>query len=53
MTLEQIKKALEDRNLTLVANKIGIHVNTLYNIRDGKSQPNHHTFIKLQSYLRG
>ena len=52
MNLEQIKIALQDRNLYQVAKKIGVHYNTLYNIMKGKSEPSRLTFFKLQSYLK-
>lgn len=36
MTPDQVRKSLEDRNLTIVADRTGLHVSTLYRLRDGE-----------------
>lgn len=51
LTLEQILEKLEDRNLTKVAEKTGIHSNVLYRLTKDKSQPKYETIKKLSDYL--
>lgn len=53
MTLEEIKKALEDRNLTRVGEALGISKQYLYRIRSGLiKNPGHEKMMKLVEYLR-
>lgn len=51
MTLEQIKKALEDRNAIEVARRIGIAPLTIYKIRSGESKGSHAVLTLLDNYL--
>ena len=53
MTLDEIKEKLKDRNLLVVAERIGVHFNTLYNIVNDKGNPSYSTLIKLENYLKG
>lgn len=53
MTIDEIRKKLEDRNLMVVSEKIGIHYNTLYRITKGEGNPNYKTLKKLEEYLNG
>lgn len=51
-TLEQIKTALTDRRVSLVAEATGIHYNTIRDIRDGRNtNPNYKTLKALSDYL--
>ena len=52
-TLEEVKDTLSDRNLKVVAKRIGIHPYTLYDIVNGKSKPSITTYEKLVTYLYG
>jgi transcriptional regulator with XRE-family HTH domain len=53
MTLEEIRRALQDRRLSMVARATGVHHNTLANIRDGKaSNPTYRVMHALSEYLR-
>ncbi len=52
MTIEQIKKALRDRRMDMVARETGLHVNTVTYIRDGMSKnPVYSTLKALSDYL--
>jgi hypothetical protein len=53
LTLDQIKRSLSDRRLNVVSEKTGLHVNTIANIRDGKSAPTYYAVQKLSDYLEG
>ena len=54
MTLQEIKDALADRNLRVVAVKSGINYNTLLDIRrNPETNPTNKTMVKLSAYLRG
>lgn len=54
MTVEQIRKALQDRRLLVVAEATGQHYNTLRLIRDGKTtDPKNSTVKALSDYLQG
>ncbi len=52
MTVEEIRAALVDRRLSIIAEKTGLHPNTIANIRDGKVVPAYPTLEALSSYLR-
>lgn len=53
MTLDQIKHALNDRNLKEVERQTGIHYVTLSRIRSGKNQnPRYETIRILVDYLK-
>jgi len=50
--LSEIKSALKDRRLCIIAEKTGLHVNTIASIRDGKNtNPTLETLQKLADYL--
>lgn len=54
MTLEQIKAALSDRNLTEVARRTGLSYPTVYGIAKGTtSNPAYQSVEKLAQYLNG
>lgn len=49
-----IRGALHDRRPKIVAEKTGLHVNTVTDIRDGKNEnPKLATLNKLAAYLKG
>lgn len=52
LTLEQIKERLQDSNLAKVAQKAGIHYNSLYGLMKGRN-PSYDTVKKLSDYLEG
>lgn len=53
MTLDQIKHALNDRNLKEVERQTGIHYVTLSRIRSGKNNnPRYETIRVLVEYLK-
>ena len=53
-TLEQIRTMLDDRNVEKVAERTGIHRNTISAIRSGSNQnPTYVTLKALSDYLRG
>jgi transcriptional regulator with XRE-family HTH domain len=52
MTIDEIREALRDRKLTLVAQATGLHENTIYRIASGRNQnPSYDTIRKLVEYL--
>lgn len=52
MTVEQIRTALVDRRLNVVAKATGIHVTTIARIRDGVSlDPKSSVVAALSAYL--
>jgi len=52
LTLDQIKKLLKDRRLSIIEEKTGIHRNTLALIRDGVTEnPEYSTIEKLSEYF--
>lgn len=54
MTIEQIKKALADRRLIVVAKSTGISYGTLLTIRDNpETNPSLKTMLLLEKYLSG
>jgi DNA-binding phage protein len=53
MTLEQIRAALADRNITAVAKATGINAHTLYRILRGTTDPHAATLRVLGDYLGG
>lgn len=53
MTIEQIMKALQDRNLNEVSRQTGIHVVTLSRIKNGHHRnPRYETVVRLAEYLK-
>ena len=54
ITMEKIRRALEDRKLAKVAIQTGLHENTIRAIASGKNtNPTMQTFEKLVQYLFG
>ena len=52
LNLIQVRELLDDRSLSKVAEKTGIHYNTLRGIRDGTNDnPTYQVMIKLSEYL--
>ena len=52
LTIEQIKKLLEDRHLSIVAKKAGIGEATIFRLAKGKNVA-YPTVKKLSDYLEG
>ena len=54
LTLDQLRTALDDRNLEKVSARTGIHRNTLAAIRNGtNANPTYATMKALSDYLTG
>ncbi len=54
LTLEEVRAMLDDRNVEKVAERTGIHRNTIAAIRAGSNQnPTYATLKTLSDYLRG
>jgi hypothetical protein len=54
LTLEQIKLALTDRRLGVIAEATGLHYNTLRDIRDNPdSNPSYRVLKALSDYIEG
>jgi plasmid maintenance system antidote protein VapI len=54
MTLDQIRRALADRKITVVARAIGVHPNTIRAlINDPEANPTHRVVQALSEYLSG
>jgi hypothetical protein len=52
LTLDQIKLALKDRRLDAVSEATKLHVNTIANIRDGRTEtPTYYVLSRLSDYL--
>jgi hypothetical protein len=51
MTVEQIKKRLEDANLKRVAENAGVHPATVYRFMQDESKPLYETVKALSDYL--
>ena len=52
LTLKEIRSALADRRLDVVAEATGLHPNSIARIRDGKNEnPRHETVDALSRYL--
>lgn len=50
--LSEIRQALQDRKLHVIAGATGLHVNTIAAIRDGKNNnPTLDTVMRLAKYL--
>lgn len=54
LTVKEIQEKLEDRKLQVVADKTGVHYNTLKNIKDGKNtNPTFKVIKSISEYLEG
>lgn len=51
LTLEEIRKALSDRNLREVARRTGVHYNVIYRIANGTTNPSYASCKALSDYL--
>ena len=52
LTLDQIKAALLDRRIAMVAQATGLHVNTVIEVRDSpKANPTYRVLKALSDYL--
>lgn len=52
LTLEQIRAQLQDRRLTVIAERTGLHPNTLRDIRNNADcNPSHRVLSALSCYL--
>lgn len=52
MTLKDIRNALQDRRLLMVAEATGLHYNTIKQVRDNvQSNPTHKVLRALSEYL--
>lgn len=51
MTLQDIRKMLQDRNLAVVAEATGLSSQTLYRLMRGRVKPHNSTLRLLTSYL--
>ena len=54
LTLEQIRSQLQDRRLTVIAERTGLHPNTLRDIRNNADcNPSHRVLAALSDYFVG
>jgi len=53
MTIEEVRDALKDRRLVVVASETGLSYPTVKAIADGKGGPKYETVKLLSDYLRG
>jgi len=51
LTPDQLRAALKDRVLSVVAERTGLHASTLYRLADGE-RPSLHTVEVLSEYLQ-
>ena len=52
MTLKNIRLALQDRRIGLVAQATGLHVNTIRELRDSENaNPSYRVLLALSDYL--
>lgn len=52
MTIEEIRAALADRNLAVVARESGAGYNAIVRMVNGQSEPNYSTVAAVANYLR-
>lgn len=52
MTLEEIQRKLEDRNLRKVAQATGLHYNTVYRLMNNQQKPSYKVVKMLSDYLK-
>jgi transcriptional regulator with XRE-family HTH domain len=54
MTLEQVRQHLKDRRLTVVADRTGLHYQTVWRISAGEAEkPSYEVIKRLSDYLEG
>ena len=51
LSVEQIKIALEDRNIRAVSRLSGVSIFTLKNIREDRHNPQYKTLVRLTEYF--
>jgi hypothetical protein len=52
MTLEEIRRKLQDRRVSIISRETGLHYNTVRDVRDGRSQnPSYRVIEALNAYL--
>lgn len=52
LTLEQIREALQDRKLKVVAEATGLHLNTVQKVRNNSdANPTYRVLLALSTYL--
>ena len=52
LTLELIREQLQDRRLTVIAERTGLHPNTLRDIRNNEGcNPSHRVLLALSTYI--
>ena len=47
-----LQKLLKEESIAKVARLTGLHVNTIYMVRDGKGNPTQKTINKLEKYFK-
>ena len=53
LSLPEIRERLRDRRVRRVAEATGVHHQTIYNVLDPSSNPQHSTLKALSDYLTG
>lgn len=54
LTPDQIKEKLKDRVPGIVAKATGLHLNTIYKLKNGESiDPSYETMVKISAYFEG
>lgn len=53
LTLDEIRARMKDRRVRRVAEAIGVHHQTIYNVMEPGANPSHDTLKKLSDYLQG
>jgi transcriptional regulator with XRE-family HTH domain len=51
LSIEVIRERLQDRVVEIVAEKTGIHANTIRAIKRGESEPSYRVLVALSEYL--
>lgn len=52
MTKEELRARMEGFSIPYLAEKTGIHFNTLYRLKNDKADPNYETVEKLTKYFK-
>jgi transcriptional regulator with XRE-family HTH domain len=52
LNIYYVRKFLSDKRLAVVAERTGIHENTLRRVRDGVVKPSYETLEKISAYMR-
>lgn len=51
LNIDDVQKFLSDKRLSVVAERTGVHENTLRRVRDGDVKPSYETLEKLAAYM--